>query len=54
MNLGDVVVFKIESFDWLELKNERVLGFKVFEGFKVVEKGGVVVAIGFVFCLCVC
>lgn len=46
------VDFKIERFDWG--KDERVLGFKVFEGFKVVEKGVVVVAIEFVFCLGVC
>ena len=31
-----------------------MLGFKVFEGFKVVEKGVVGVAIVFVFCLGVC
>lgn len=52
MNFFDLGVVVLMSFDWL--KDERVLGFKVFEGFKVVEKGGVVVAIVFVFCLCVC
>lgn len=36
-DLGAVVLM---SLDWLKLKDERGLGFKVLEGFKVVEKGG--------------